>query len=113
MAYIEIKGATPEYTIIFKDTNNVLIDPTTYVLIEIYLYNMASNNELIKFSTDVVDGFELIEPTSEEVKFIIPEEISINAESGENRIEIWTEDSNGIIDCDTAVFNEFIDSQNV
>ena len=122
MAYQkEIRGVTPKYTMQCKDAAGDVIDPTTYELIEIYIYNLSSGNELVKYTTEYTvveevntppEGFILLEPDSEKVEFTIPEAITLEAESGDTRIEIWTEDADGLIECETAVFNEFIDAQN-
>lgn len=110
----DIRGTTPSYTVLFRDSNRKIIAPTSYALIEIYIYNMATGTEIVKYTTEspTPEGFQSLTPGSERIDFTIPEALSLIAESGDTRIEVWTEDQNGIIEADTEIFNEFIDAQN-
>lgn len=117
MAHVkDIKGTTPTFTIAFYDASGAVINPSTaYDKIEVLLYNVASDTLIVKFSTETPgegDDWEEITPTATEVDVIFPEEITLAAESGDNRIEVWTETALGVIDCSTAIFNEFIDAKN-
>jgi len=117
MAHIKvIKGTTPTFTMTFHDATGAVINPSTaYTLIEVLLYSVASDLLVVKFSTSTPgegDDWEEITPTATEVDIVFPEAITLAAKSGDNRIEVWTETSDGIIDCSTAIFNEFIDAKN-
>jgi PKD repeat protein len=108
----EIRGTTPDYTIIFSDASNQDVDPSTeFTKIVVHLYNIKSNTIVATFSTDPQEGEESLTVSSEDISFIIPAEKTLAAESGDNRLEVWTTDVDDIIDCSTCVFNEFIDAK--
>ena len=111
-----IRGTTPSFNISFYDANGLLVDPTSaYTQIEIKLYNIHTGTEIVNYSTKdpLPDGYILLVPDSDGVDIVIPAANTLETESGDNRIEVWTTDTAGIIECNTCVFNEFIDAKDV
>lgn len=110
----DIKGTTPKYTIVFRESDGTLVDPSaTFDTVVIKIYNVNSDTELVKFTNEdpTPDGYEVISLGSDSVDFTIPAANTQDAESGENRIEIWMNFGSGEIVCRTAILNEFIDAK--
>jgi hypothetical protein len=110
----DIRGTTPAYTFTFRQTDGTVIDPGDIDQIDILLYNVKSSKLIARYTTESPLPVGALEITmdSEEASITIPESITLLAESGDNRLELWTE-KDGVKDCATCIFNEFIDAKDV
>jgi hypothetical protein len=106
----DIRKTTPSYTIVIRDDDEAVVDPTTFDEIKVLVYNMASGIMVEQFIYPAAADYTTLIPTSVDVPFTFTAQNTEDAESGENRIEVWTtKDSD--VSCMTGILNEFIDSK--
>ena len=124
MIFKEYIGSTPKYKASMRDEDNVVIDPSsTFIKVIIKIYNIDSGDLLIGYTSENpkpahLSSYYNCVLSSTLIKWAIPSKVTLLAESGEYRLEIWTyktdagiPDESVEIECYSVTLNEFIDAQ--
>jgi len=124
MIFKEYRGTTPKYTATLKNSSGSTINPSSsFTKVIIKIYNTLTDELLIGYTSESpipaeLNGYYNCTLSSTAISWAIPSELTEDAISGENRVEIWTyktdsdiPDEGVDIECYSALLNEFIDSQ--
>ncbi len=124
MIFKEFIGTTPKYKASLKDENGNVINPSSaFSKVIIKIYNIDSGNLIIGYTSESpipgsINEYKNCILSSTEIKWAIPQEITLEAEPRENRVEVWTyktdadiPDEGVNVELYTGTLNEFIDAQ--